>query len=262
MFMKYVSAFALLGILALASAAPAGILSGLRDRLSAGQTEQFQGNNPAPQNEQQVPPPAEQAQPKKKQQPKQQQQAQPQQQPQQAQPKQQQAQPQDDSAKAPSAGARKLARQLNWDGVPRDLFKRYAGRWEGNFWVYSPLGKKEQVNKVQVEYTPQSNGSMKMLTNSYDMISKTWVVQESATYTIEGDTVYVEIRRPNGDVSRQVGHWSDDQLFLQGQINDGVEHFRERIDSNGRLLVDGFGVYGSTKGKDHHIFIGRMTRQN
>jgi hypothetical protein len=229
MLMKYVSAVALLIILVPASAFSQGLLSGIRDRFSSGQPEQYTA--PA-QQQQQVPPPAEQS-----------------------------TQIAQSQQKRPSSGARKLAQELNWDKVPRDLFRRYQGNWSGNFWVYSPLGKKEQVNKIQAEYSVQNDGSMRMITNSYDMISKTWVVQETATYTIQGDTVYVEIRRPNGEVSRQVGHWSDDQLFLQGQINDGVEHFRERVDSNGRLLVDGFGVYGPVKGNDHHIFIGRMTRE-
>ena len=232
MFVKFASAFAVVSLLAVSSAPAQSIIGGLMDRFGGGQSQQVQQPQQVQQQQQQVPPPAEQGARK---------------------------QSAGDKKSGPSSGARKLARELNWDKVPRDLFNRYAGNWEGHFWTYSPLGKKEQVNRVQVSFTPNGN-TMKMVTNSMDLISKTWVVQESAVYTIEGDTVYVEITRPSGDTSRQVGHWSDDQLFLQGQINDGVEHFRERVDG-GRLLVDGFGVYGSVKGKDHHIFIGRLTRK-
>jgi hypothetical protein len=157
-------------------------------------------------------------------------------------------------------GAAKLAKELNWDRPPADLFQRYAGAWVGHFWVYSPLGKKEEVHKVRIEYTPQSDGTLKMLTNSFDLLSKTWVVQESAVYSISGDTINVTITRPSGKASRQVGHYSDGEVFLQAQISDGVEHFRERIDGK-RLLVDGFGVYDSLKSKNEHIFIGRFLKE-
>ncbi|MCX7018896.1 MAG: lipocalin family protein [bacterium] len=159
------------------------------------------------------------------------------------------------------AAARKIAKQMSWDAVPNDLFQRYAGKWQGTFWVYSLVGKKQQVNRVQINYEPQNDGTMKMTTLSFDMISKVWVTEETATYTIKGDTIIVEIKRPTGQTQKQTGHYSDGQLFFKGEIDDGAEHFRERI-SGKDLLVDGFGVYGSFKGADHHIFIGRFKREN
>lgn len=153
-----------------------------------------------------------------------------------------------------------LKKELAWESVPKDLFKRYAGKWIGNFWVYSPVGKKEQVQQVQIEYIPESDGSMTMRTHSYDMLSKAWVVQETARYSVEGDKVQVEIRRPTGKIARQNGHFKDGQLFLQAEITDGAEHFRERIDGN-RLLIDGYGIYMPLKNKDQHIFIGRFKKQ-
>ena len=71
----------------------------------------------------------------------------------------------------------------------------------------------------------------------------------------------MQIRRPTGKIAKQIGHYSDGQVFLQAQIDDGAEHFRERFDDKGRLLIDGFGVYGSTSGKDQHVFIGRFSRE-
>ena len=111
-----------------------------------------------------------------------------------------------------------------------------------------------------MEYARQGNNTMTMRSFSYDMISKTWVTEETATYRIEGDRVLVEIKRPTGKTAKQSGHYSDGQLFLQAEIEDGVEHFRERIDGK-RLLIDGFGIYGSLKGKDHHVFIGRLVKE-
>lgn len=220
---------ALLGMAIPSSAAlfgrPEGRAAGSTEQVGAQQQQQMQQQQAQHQQQQAVPPPAEQA------------------------------------NRTPSKGARKLAQELSWDGIPRDLFQRYVGRWKGEFYAYSPLGKKEQVNKVTVEYVIQSDGSMKMSTLSYDMISKRWVVQETAVYSVQGDTVRVDITRATGQTSRQLGHYSDGQLFLQGQISDGVEHFRERIDGQGRLLVDGFGCYGGSKSKDNHIFIGRFTRE-
>ena len=159
------------------------------------------------------------------------------------------------------AGAARLRQQLSWDKIPSNLFKNYEGKWNGHFWAYSPLGKKEQVNQVSIEYTRQSDTLMAMKTFSYDMISKTWVTEETATYQIEGDRILVQIRRPTGKIAKQIGHYSDGQVFLQAQIDDGAEHFRERFDDKGRLLIDGFGVYGSTSGKDQHVFIGRFSRE-
>jgi hypothetical protein len=161
--------------------------------------------------------------------------------------------------KRAEASARRIARQMSWDAVPRDLFRRYAGRWEGNFWVYSPVGRKKQSQKVVVEYTPQSNGTLLMETRSLDLVSKQWIVQESAVYSVDGDTVTITVTRPNGSKQTQTGHYSDDQLFVRSNIKDGVEHYRERIRGN-ELLVDGYGVYGKISGDDHNVFIGRLRR--
>jgi hypothetical protein len=121
-------------------------------------------------------------------------------------------------------------------------------------------GKKEQIQKVTIDYTPEADGSMTMRTFSFDMLSKAWVTQETARYSVDGDKVTVDIRRPSGETARQVGHFNDGSLFLEAQINDGAEHFRERIDGQ-RLLIDGYGIYGSLKGKDRHAFIGRFQKQ-
>lgn len=241
--MKYRS-FSMLAaglILFSAAASHAGFLSAVRDRIKDGGTQQHQageqvGSQQQPQQQPQgTPPPAEQA-----------------------------NQPQGKAAKTPTAeeikeGAKKLQKELNWEQVPGDLFGKYAGTWGGHFWVYTPQGKKEQVQKVRIKYETQGN-TMAMTTLSFDMISKQYVTEETATYTVSGDTINVEIKRPTGKTSKQVGHFSDGQVFFQGKIDDGVEHFRERIDGK-RLLIDGFGIYESFKSKDHHIFIGRFLRE-
>lgn len=225
-------------ILSFGGIAQAGLISSIRDKITGGE-EQPQ---PAQQQYQQQP---------------------------QAQGQVQQAQgtpppaekPVDKRSKAEiKASAAKLKQELNWERPPADLFQRYAGKWKGQFWVYSPLGRKEEFHKVEITYVPRSDGSMTMETHSLDAISNQWIVEESAVYTISGDTINVTITRPNGSISKQIGHYSDNQLFLQAQINDGVEHFRERIDGK-RLLVDGFGVYGGTKSKNQHIFIGRFLKE-
>ncbi|MGI8906757.1 MAG: lipocalin family protein [Candidatus Sumerlaeaceae bacterium] len=155
-------------------------------------------------------------------------------------------------------GAQKLSQEINAERIPGDLFQRYAGKWKGDFWVYSPAGKKEQSQAASVEYTLNGDGTMKMESFYFDRISKTWVTAETATYVNEGNSIRVTIKRPNGDVAKQTGHFNDGQLFLTADINDGVEHYRERIDGK-RLLVDGFGVY---KGQaDSHVFIGRFLRE-
>ncbi|MBX7243857.1 MAG: hypothetical protein K1X53_00035 [Candidatus Sumerlaeaceae bacterium] len=158
------------------------------------------------------------------------------------------------------AGAAKLAKEMNWDKPPKDLLSRYAGKWDGNFWVYSTLGKMKQSNKVKIEGELQSDGTLAMKTLSYDLISKSWVTEENSIYAIEGDAIKVTIKRPNGQVARQTGHYSDGQVFLRADIKDGVEHFRERFDGQ-RFLIDGFGVYGSIKGDDSQVFIGRFVKQ-
>ena len=157
--------------------------------------------------------------------------------------------------------ARHMKDKLGWDGVPSNLFQQYAGRWEGNFWVYSPMGRKKQAQKIVVEYAPQPNGTMIMKSMYLDLVSKQWAVAENATYMINGDQVIVDIKRPKGRVDRQTGHYSDGQLFLLSKISDGVEHYRERFKNNDELLIDGFGVYTSSKGEDQNVFIGRLRRK-
>ena len=153
-------------------------------------------------------------------------------------------------------GAANLSRQLSPEKVPSNLFDRYVGTWNGDFWVYSPQGALKQSQAVKIEYK-KSGKQLTMETFYADRISKTWVVAETATYTNEGDKVTVSIRRPSNDVATQTGHFNDGQLFLVANIKDGVEHYRERIDGK-RLLVDGFGVYG---GNDSNVFIGRFVKQ-
>jgi hypothetical protein len=156
-------------------------------------------------------------------------------------------------------GAQKLAQQMNVDKIPGDLFQRYAGKWKGDFWVYTPSGNKEQSQAASVEYVLNGDGTMKMESFYFDRISKTWVTAETATYVNDGNSVRVTIRRPNNAVAKQTGHFKDGQLFLVADINDGVEHYRERIDGK-RLLIDGFGVY-SGKSADSHVFIGRFLKE-
>lgn len=179
-------------------------------------------------------------------------------------PQQQQAQQQAQPTPSPEQikeGARKLAKEIGWEKIPGDLFRRYQGTWVGNYWAYSLDGKLQQTSKTKVEFKIQKDGSMKMESYYFDLLSKSYFTAEVATYRINGDEVVVTIERGQGKTDRQVGHWNDGQLFLVSNIKDGVEHFRERIDGK-RLLIDGFGVYGSLKGKDQHVFIGRYLREN
>ena len=157
-------------------------------------------------------------------------------------------------------GARKLAKQVSWEKVPSDLFRRYQGSWVGNYWAYSLDGKLQQTSKTKVDFTIQSDGSMKMESYYFDLLSKSYFTAEIATYRINGDEVSVTIERGQGKTDRQTGHFNDGQLFLVSNIKDGVEHFRERIDGK-RLLVDGFGVYKGSKGNEQHVFIGRYLRE-
>jgi hypothetical protein len=156
-------------------------------------------------------------------------------------------------------GAQKLAAEMNVEKIPSDLFRRYAGKWKGDFWVYSPNGQKEQSQAASIEYTVNGDGTMKMESFYYDRISKNWVTAETATYVNEGDKLRVTIKRPNGQIAKQTGHFNDGQLFLLADISDGVEHYRERVDGK-RLLIDGFGVYAS-KQSDSHVFIGRFLKE-
>lgn len=153
-------------------------------------------------------------------------------------------------------GANRLRNQLEQERIPGDLFDRYVGTWNGDFWVYSPTGKLEESKSVKIEFK-KSGKSLVMETFYADRISKQWVVAETATYSSDGSKVTVNIQRPSGDNASQTGYYNDGQLFLVANISEGVEHYRERIDGQ-RLLVDGFGVYG---GKDSHVFIGRFVRQ-
>lgn len=156
------------------------------------------------------------------------------------------------------AGAQKLKKAIDVEPVPKNLFQKYAGKWKGDFWVYTPSGKLEESKAASIEYTPQSDGTMKMETFYLDRISKTWVTAETATYVNDGNSVRVTIRRPNNSVSKQTGHYNDNSLFLLADISDGVEHYRERVDGK-RLLVDGFGVYKGSG--DQHVFIGRFLKE-
>lgn len=156
-------------------------------------------------------------------------------------------------------GAQKLSAEVNVEKVPSDLFRRYQGKWKGDFWVYSPSGKKEQSQAASIEYTMNGDGTMKMESFYFDRLSKTWVTAETATYVNEGNSVRITIRRPNNAVAKQTGYFNDGQLFLVADITDGVEHYRERIDGK-RLLIDGFGVYTGPK-SDSHVFIGRFLRE-
>lgn len=154
-------------------------------------------------------------------------------------------------------GAARLRSQLSTERIPSNLFDRYVGTWNGDFWVYSPTGQLEESKSVRIEYKKTGKNTLTMETFYADRISKQWVVAETATYTNNGDSVSVSIRRPSNDVATQTGRYNDGQLFLVANIKDGIEHYRERIDGQ-RLLVDGFGVYG---GNDSHVFIGRFLRQ-
>lgn len=154
-------------------------------------------------------------------------------------------------------GAQRIKTQMAPERIPGNLFDRYEGTWNGDFWVYSPHGHLEESKSVRIEYKKTDKNTMTMETFYADRISKQWVVAETATYTKDGSTVNVSIRRPSNDLASQTGHYNDGQLFLVANISDGIEHYRERIDGQ-RLLVDGFGVYG---GNDSHVFIGRFVRQ-
>lgn len=157
-------------------------------------------------------------------------------------------------------GAQKLRAQLETEKIPGDLFRRYAGKWKGDFWVYSPEGKLEESKSVSLEFTPGSGGTMKMESFSFDRISRTWVIAETATYENQGDSVQVTIQRPNTSVSHQTGRYNDGQLFLTNQGREGMEHFRERVDGK-RLLIDGFGAYPAKQGGEYHVFIGRFLKE-
>ncbi|MGB9692093.1 MAG: hypothetical protein ACPL7D_07990 [Candidatus Sumerlaeaceae bacterium] len=159
------------------------------------------------------------------------------------------------------AQVKKLKAALDWEKPPKDLFQRYAGTWQGDFWVYSVEGRLEQHNKMRITYTPQADGSMKMEMWSGDLISKLWVTKVTAIYTVEGEKIFCTVQQPDGSTFKQIGHYNDGSVFFLSQINDGIEHSRERIDGK-RLLTDGFGVYGSLKKKDAHVFIGRFLKQD
>ncbi|MCX7963024.1 MAG: hypothetical protein N2644_00875 [Candidatus Sumerlaea chitinivorans] len=156
---------------------------------------------------------------------------------------------------------KKLKAALDWETPPKDLLDRYVGTWQGDFWVYTTDGRLEQRNKVRITYTLQADGTLKMEMLSGDLISKMWVTKVTATYKVDGKQIICTVVQPTGETFKQIGHYNDGSVFFVSQIPDGVEHQRERIDGK-RLLVDGFGVYGSLKKKDdHHVFIGRFLKQ-
>ena len=159
------------------------------------------------------------------------------------------------------ARVKQLKAALDWEKPPKDLLQRYVGTWQGDFWVYSVEGKLEQHNKVRITYTLQSDGTLKMEMWSGDLISKTWVTKVAATYSIDGEKIVCTVQQPDGSSFKQIGHYNDGSVFFVSQVNDGIEHTRERIDGK-RLLTDGFGVYGSLKKKDAHVFIGRFLKQD
>ncbi len=154
-------------------------------------------------------------------------------------------------------GAARLKTQMAPERIPGNLFDRYEGVWNGDFWVYSPTGQLEESKSVKIEYKKTGKNTLSMETFYADRLGKQWIVAETATYTNNGDSVDVSILRPSNDTATQTGRYNDGQLFLVANIKDGVEHYRERIDGQ-RLLVDGFAVYG---GSDSHVFIGRFVRQ-
>lgn len=142
--------------------------------------------------------------------------------------------------------------------IPSGLFARYAGKWTGDFWVYSPDGILQESKRVLIEFK-NSGKNLSMETFYLDRISKNWVVAETATYTNQGNKVKVSIRRPNNEMASQTGYYSNGSLFLTSDnVKNGVEHYRETIDGQ-RLLLDGFGIYGNAN--DSHIFIGRFVKQ-
>jgi len=154
-------------------------------------------------------------------------------------------------------GAARLKQQLSVERIPSDLLSRYVGRWKGDFWVYAPTGELQESKACAIEYKMGDRNTLQMETYYVDRISKQWIVAETATYQNNGDSVLVTIKKPDGKIATQTGHYNDGQLFLVSNIKDGIESYRERIDGK-RLLVDGFGVYG---GKDSHVFIGRLLRE-
>lgn len=160
-----------------------------------------------------------------------------------------------------TSSSKKTSSQASEGGrssVPSNLFSRYAGKWTGDFWVYSPDGVLQESKSVMIEYKP-SGKNMTMETFYLDRISKQWVVAETATYTNNGGSVKVSIRRPNSEMASQTGYYTNGSLFLTSDnIKSGVEQYRETLDGQ-RLLVDGFGIYGDVK--DSHVFIGRFVRQ-
>lgn len=156
---------------------------------------------------------------------------------------------------------KKLKAALDWEKPPKDILQRYAGTWQGDFWVYSIEGRLKQHNKMRITYTPQPDGTLKMEMWSGDLISKLWVTKVTATYAVDGDKIVCTVQQPDGSQFKQIGHYNDGSVFFVSQITDGVEHSRERIDGK-RLLTDGFGVYGSLKKANSHVFIGRFLRQD
>jgi hypothetical protein len=169
----------------------------------------------------------------------------------------------------PSQGARvstpanrEVQTALSTEKIPRDALTRYVGRWKGSFWVYAPTGKLLERKTVQVDCVMTPDSHMTMTTHMFDLVGRKLVVVETSTYQISSpDTIRVSIQRPTGKVETQTGRWNDDALFLTSVRNDGMEHIRERI-SDGRLLLDGYGIYGSHKDLSKQtVFVGRLKKE-
>lgn len=161
------------------------------------------------------------------------------------------------------AGAAKLSRQLGHERIPANLFKQYVGTWRGWFYTYTPDGQAKGRQSVQLQCELQSDGSLHVRAMYFDRLAQQFVLGESYVYQkVSPDTVRVTITRANNEKSYQTGHYNDGSLFLQGEISDGIESYRERIDGN-RWLMDGFSYYDSKKKgvRDAHHHIARLTRE-
>lgn len=159
-------------------------------------------------------------------------------------------------------GAAKLAKQLNHERIPGDLFRQYAGTWKGWFYTYTLDGRSTGRQAVQMQCDLQSDGSLLVRAMYFDKLAQQFVLGESYHYQkVDPSTIKVTITRASNDTQTQTGHFNDGSLFLRGNIADGVEGSRERIDGN-RLLMDGFSVYFNKKGEnDVHHHVARLTRE-
>lgn len=161
-------------------------------------------------------------------------------------------------------GAAKLEKQIVQEKIPSNLFKQYVGTWRGWFYTYSPSGKTEVRQSVQLQADLQSDGSLMVKAMYFDKLAQQFVLGESYHYKkTDASTVRVTITRATNERSTQTGYFNDGSLFLVGDIKDGVESNRERIDGN-RWLMDGFSYYDPRKSgapRDAHHHIARLTRE-